>query len=399
MTDATSLDSVPQVMVAARIPDAMLKVRAVALAIALLASGAAAQEPSPVIAYFQQYNSALERGDIAAAESAAASALAASQQRDGNAGRTPILALNLGRVRIQLGQWQDAGAPARLAYDLSRSSGASEVDQGMSGLLWSRVRLANEGFDASGFVVEMLERTKDRTDLLGDRYDAAEQLGLWAMQTRNFLIARRAWTHAQDAAAGASIPAEFARGRALAFEGVSIAMLSLTREVFMPLRTARAIRERLTEAHALVRPFAFADLPPEALATTQSVYAQILAWDAAIWSKLVADDPTMRGRDRLDANPQSIDGIPVCAVRPLDGSNLSYPARSAREGQLAGVVIGLRFDEQGTYQGADVLAAVGDEEFTRHMTETISGWAFATEASEGCRSTPLRFVAISFSQR
>lgn len=87
----------------------MLHLRTVALA-ALFATAAIAQEPPSVVAYYQQYSAALEHGDLAAAERAAASALAASEQRDGNGGRTPILALNLAGTRVQLGQWQAASA-------------------------------------------------------------------------------------------------------------------------------------------------------------------------------------------------------------------------------------------------------------------------------------------------
>lgn len=374
---------------------AVLKV--VVLAAALFATAATAQEPPSVVAYYQQYAAALERGDVIAAENAAALALAASEQRDGDGGRTPILALNLARVRIQLGRWQDASAPAQRAYDLSRANPASGVDQSMSGLLLGRVRLANEGFRASGFVAQMLDRAKGRDDLLGDRYDAAEQLGAWAMQTRNFLIARRAWSDAAEAAAGAPFAVEFARGRALAFEGVSITMQSTTRDVTMSSIDARQALERLSEAHALIRPFAFAELPTtSAAAAARDLYAQILAWDAAIWSKMASDDPARRGRNRLDANPQRIDGIPVCAIQRQSGDTPHYPSQQGREGQLGAVVIGLRFDDQGLYQGADVMATVGDEEFGRSLAATASTWIYTTAVSEGCRPARLLFVPIAF---
>lgn len=266
----------------------------------------------------------------------------------------------------------------------------------MAGLLWARVRLANEGFQASGFVSEMLDRSEDRADLLGDRYDAAEQLGVWAMQTRNFLIARSAWSHAADTAQGAPYDAAFARGRALAHEGMAIAMQSIARDVFISPTLIRQARERLSDAHALVRPFAFADSPSGASSAAQDLYAQILAWDAAIWSKLASDDPDRRRRERLDPNPRTIDGVPVCAIHGESGNRLNYPSAQAREDQLGAVVLGLRFDTQGAYQGANIMATVGDEGFARSVAAAAASWSYVTEVSEGCRPAPLLFAPIAF---
>lgn len=361
---------------------------------ALVATTAIAQEPPPVVTYYQQYSAALEHGDLEAAERAAASALAASEQRDGNGGRTPILALNLARTRVQLGQWQDASSPARLAYDLSRTNSASGVDQGMAGLLWARVRLANEGFQASGFVSEMLDRSEDRADLLGDRYDAAEQLGVWAMQTRNFLIARSAWAHAADTAQGAPYDAAFARGRALTHEGMAITLQGTTRDFSLAL--VRQALERLLRAHALIRPLAFADLPSESSRAARDLYAQILAWDAAIWSQLAADTPPQHVRERLDPTPRNIDGISVCAIRRESGSNRIYPSVQAPGGRLSAVVVGLHFDSLGAYQSADVMAALGDEGFIRVAAAAASTWTYVAELSGDCRTAALYFVPIAF---
>lgn len=381
---------------------AMLHLRFAVLT-ALVATTAIAQEPPSVVAYYQQYSAALENGDLAAAERAAASALAVSEQRDGMGGRTPILALNLARTRVQLGQWQDASAPARLAYDLSRTNSASGVDQGMAGLLWARVRLANEGFQASGFVSEMLDRSEDRADLLGDRYDAAEQLGVWAMQTRNFLIARSAWAHAADTAQGAPYDAAFARGRALAHEGMAITMQSIARDDFRLTTLPRQALQRLSAAHALIRPFVFADSPSEPSRAApdsraaQVLYAQILAWDAAIWSQLDSETPPRYFGERLEATPRNIDGIAVCAIRRESGSNrIDGSFQTLGGDQLSAAVAGLHFDSMGVYQGADLMATVGNEGFVRAAAVTASTWTYVAELSGDCRPAALYFVPIAF---
>ena len=61
---------------------------------------ASAQTPNPVIQHYRAYQAALDANDFVAAEREAAAALAASEQRDGDGGRTAVLALNLALVRF-----------------------------------------------------------------------------------------------------------------------------------------------------------------------------------------------------------------------------------------------------------------------------------------------------------
>jgi hypothetical protein len=71
------------------------------LTLALVALPAAAQTPNPVVGHYRAYNAALERGDLATAETEARAALAASEMRDGDGGSTAVLALNLAHVLLQ----------------------------------------------------------------------------------------------------------------------------------------------------------------------------------------------------------------------------------------------------------------------------------------------------------
>lgn len=371
----------------------------VAFVFAQFATAAIAQDVSPISTHFQQYIAALDRGDLVTAEAEASAALAASEQRDGGGGRTPILAFNLARTRVALGQWEQASAPAQRAYELSRRVNASGVDPLLSGLLLGRVRLSLEGFRATGFLSGLLDRSNDREDLLADRYDAAEQLGLWAMQTNNHLISRNAWRHAAEAARGAPFDAGFARGRARAYEAIAIALKSFTRDVFMSATDAREAREGLAEAYALVQPFAFTAGADDQVTAPQQLYAEILAWDAAVWSKVTTDDPA-RSRDaRLSANPNSIDGVPFCAIRRSDGDNLTYPAQQAREGQLGAVVVRLRFSDQGAYQGASVAASVGDEDLQHNVAAAAATWTYSIDSLEGCKPAAILYVPIVFAMR
>lgn len=358
---------------------------------------AAAQDATPTATHFHEYSQALERGDLAGAEVAARAALEASQQSDGEGGRTALLAFNLARVRAQLGQWQEARAPAEEAYSLSRR-GVAGLDPAMSELLWGRVRVATEGLHGADFLSNALERDANRTDLIGDRYDAADQLGLWAMQTRNYLIARAAWSQAADAAQGAPFDQNYARGRARAYEGMAIALQSMRRDLTMsPMErriSARQVHERLREAHELVRPFAFADSAE--LTGPQELYAQILAWDAAVWSKMASEDPARLGDPQLDTAPLGAGNTPFCAILQQNGGQPFFPAQQAREGQLSAVVLRLRFDEQGRYLGASVAAAVGADDFARNVATAAANATYVTQRDGGCRVSPIQYQRVTF---
>lgn len=356
-----------------------------------------AQEPSAVIVQFRVYRDALARGDLATAEAAAAAAVAVSRLKDGDNGQTPTLLFNLARVRVQQGKWLEASDPARRAFERARSGGTA-VDPLMSELLWARVRLELEGVRAAGDLQELVDRAASREDLLADRYDAAEQLGVWAQQHRSHIIARRAWVSAADAARGAAIDANFARGRARAQKAVAIIMQSLARDLVVSPTMARQARERLAEAHGLIRPFAFTPLADARLSAPQALYAQILAWDAALWSKVRTDEGG-RGPARLDPNPARLDGKPVCSLIKREGDLLSYPEAQAYEGQIGAVVLRLRFGERGEYQGADVAAAVGDEGFARAVSTTAATWTYQVDMSSDCKPSPIVYAPTIFYMR
>ncbi|MBL8546308.1 MAG: hypothetical protein JNL81_07575 [Hyphomonadaceae bacterium] len=367
----------------------------VAVATLLFATGANAQETAET--YFRQYSEALAAGDLSTAEAAAANALTASTQRDGRGGHTAALALNLARARLQLGQWRQARAPALLAYELSHASPpATAVDPVMSELLWGRVRVETEGFAGADFLSDSLDRAESRADLLGDRYDAANHLGLWAVQSHNYIVARRAWALAADAAQGAPYDTAFARGRARAYEGIAIALQSLTRDPVMSAIVARQVRERLSEAHTLVRPFAFNAAQAGEVTAPHEVYSQILAWEAAIWSRMASDNPARQDDDRVRANITSIGAVPVCTIRRTEGRRPVFSADQVRRGGLGSVVVRLRFADDGDFLGAEVVASVGDEAFVRDVSAAAASWDYTVEIANGCTVLPVLYVPVTF---
>lgn len=366
---------------------------AAALAL-LISAGAFAQDAPSIAGHFRQYQAAMQRNDLPAAEAAGAAALALSEQKDGDGGRTAVLSFNLARVRVQQGRWQEARAPALKAYTLSRA-GTAGVDPMMSALLYGRVRLQAEGGAAASDLSSLLDKSRNRADLVGDRYDAADQLGVWAAQSRSFQIARNAWAHAAQTAQGASFDAQFARGRAVGYEAIATMSLSIVRNLSLSRTVTHEGRARLTEAHALVRPFAFAPAQSGVVNTPQRVYGEILAWDAALWSLTYNSPPAVRRGPRLDPNPASFDGVPACVVTRT-GDRPVYPLRESQEGQIGAATMVARFDADGIYRGIDVAGYVGDEAFVQAISRAAKTWAFAVQRTETCKPALVYYVPVAF---
>lgn len=369
-------------------------------ALALGASDANAQSPS-IADHYRAYTEALQNGDINTAATAAEAALRASEQRDGDGGRTAVLALNLARVRLQLAQWPEARVAAQRAISLTEAHGAeSGVDPTMARLLLGRAWLGAEGRPGALHLSDVLENAANRTDLIGDRYDAADDLGLWALQMHDYLLARRAWAAAATVAGGAPYPADFALGRARAYEGLAIALQWFSRETTPSRLIVNEVRERFAEAHPLLQRYALLDAPDGQLTAAQDVYALMLAWDTALWSKLASDNRANWHLEQLEANPTVVEGTPVCAV-DLQRSAISYPADNAARSQIGAVIVRLRFDAAGTMLSSDLAASVGDEDFPQAVANSVRTWTarVTPTAPAGCVVPPVVFVPVAFAFR
>jgi TonB family protein len=273
----------------------------------------------------------------------------------------------------------------------------------MAELMWGRVRLSLEGFQGASFLTHALERAASRSDLLPDRYDAAEQLGTWAMQGHSYIVARSAWRLAADAARGAQYDAEFARGRALAYEGMAIALQSMSRDIFMTPTDAREARDVFAEAHRIMRPFAVLGSSDAGVTAPQRAYAEILAWDSVVRAKMVGDDASRREAEAaLEANPTVVDGAPACTIRRRESNGddgLAYPDRAGREGQIGAVVMRMRFDASGAYQDAVLAASVGHEDLERSVVAAAGNWTYITDVNADCRVQRVVFMPVTFWMR
>jgi predicted negative regulator of RcsB-dependent stress response len=94
--------------------------------------------PSELMTHYRAYRAAFEAGDLATAETEAAATLQASVARDGEGGRTGVLALNLAQVRLQRGRVAEAYAPALQAFTIASARPDAGVDPLLARLVLGR---------------------------------------------------------------------------------------------------------------------------------------------------------------------------------------------------------------------------------------------------------------------
>src|SRR5262249_11051026 len=143
------------------------------------------------------YRAAVDRGDLAAAETEAAAALEASQARDGNGGRTGVLALNLALARLDAGHRAEAMQPAQLAQSLAGDT--SGGGRALADLVVARTELSRAG--GAERILAALGQPGAR-DLGAYAFDAASDLGRFSMEQQQYEQAQAAWTRAVELAPG-----------------------------------------------------------------------------------------------------------------------------------------------------------------------------------------------------
>lgn len=352
----------------------------------------------PVIANFREYRAALERGDTAAAETAAQAAYDASVAANGN--RTAVLALNLATLRLDLGKPAAAYEPAQKAHELATASPDAGVDPLLAALTFGRAALAVDGMQAAPALVEALKQAERRGDLPTETYSAWVDLARQAFVRRDYEAAREAWAASARLAANAPDRVEFARGLARAGEGAAIFMQAIVEGGGRPgdggaeisRGAARDANEAFGEALRLLQTYT-EDTDPSVLTVGQAVYAQALAWHGALRAKL-----SLQGEELPAGVPPPAGGR--CAVRLVAEPPPIYPSEALAESGVGAVVIRVTTDAEGQIVDRKIAATVPSGSFSDSVAAVAGQWRVevAPDAAPGCRRdgtqyTPILFVA------
>lgn len=380
---------------------------AAAFVLALTCLPATAQiQPSPIIQHYNDYRAALDRGDAVAAEAAAEQALAASEARDGDGGRTAVLALNLATTRLMTDDAIGALAAAQRAHALSQA-GAAGADPLFAAIILGRAELA--AGEAGG--AERLETAFADARLEAmpptDVHAAAAALGLWAFGEREYERAIAAWEIAGGYAAGSPLGEAYGLGIAKTWQAASIMLdeIGANGSRRMDAHSARDAYIRLVDAMAALWPLAQVETPNLDFTIAQQSYAQTRAWFSVLRAKMMSDNQALPdyGGAQGDADGYAEVGPvdltrPRCLVRVNARPLPDYPSRALMNGGLAGVTMRLRLNDAGEIVDARAVAVVGGEAFGEAVERVAPRWRVTRrdDSIPNCRMESTLLVSLSF---
>jgi len=381
-----------------------MRLAAMVLASALVFWGSGfAQTSNPVLEAYQSYRDALGRGDLNEAERFAQAALSASQQRDGDGGRTGVLALNLAAARLLNDDPDMAIAPARQALMIAEQNAQSGVDPLMARLVLGRAELAAgasvlQERTAARALLQSLQLARGRGDLVAESYAAAVDLGVWSFRTERYEDAETAWSIAAEVSSGANEDPELARAYAHIGIAAAIVMRSAGRNIRR--EEAERARDALNVAAGAFAPHLPAPLVGDRLTPVQNAFAQALAWRGALRSKVNSDhvdaDIDTGAAWNVDIGPQP-DPRPICRAAVVSRPLPTYPSRMVETGGVGAVVVHLRTNEEGDVVSSQVVAAVG-EAFANATGDVPAEWRVRrlSDAAENCRMARSWLTTLTF---
>ncbi|MGQ0534417.1 MAG: hypothetical protein ACT4OF_17255 [Caulobacteraceae bacterium] len=363
----------------------------VAASVSLGISPRASAQTNPVLQHYRSYIAALERGDLAAAATEAQAALAASEARDGDGGRTAVLSLNLATVHLMAGRPEQARPAARRALDLARA-GAEGVDPMMAEIVLARSILATNPTAAAAARLHALLTNPAAQELPArEIYAAAEYLGDWGLAHGDFDLAQRAWALAGAHPEGSVFGERYGLGRARTSEGAAIIMDELDRSGRFGQSEGDAAHALLSEAVRVLQPLSQVESPTFELTLAQQTYAVARAWMMALESKLYIDGqrvPETPTEAQGDADGLSEIGPidltrPRCMMRVIAEPQPRYPDYN----QVAAVMLFFRVNAQGEIVAHQIAARAGSEEFAAAIERVVGRWRVERlpESPANCR--------------
>lgn len=376
-----------------------------------LCASAAAQAPSAVLEHYRAYRAALDANDLSAAEREAVAALAASEARDGDGGRTAVLALNLASVRILKGDAAGALAPAQRAVTLAEAASNTGVDLTLARLIHARARLASGDAAAIPALHTALAAAEQGGVAEVEVYDAAVELGGAAFADARYTVARDAWRTAGAHAGASRFPQAFAESNARTGEAVAMLLEDLrlagrrVRQEKLDEDVAREAYLMLVASIAQLAPLAEAEAPSGDVTVAQRVYAEALAWRAVLSAKMRSDDQDLpeteaQGDGSAEvAIPAADVSRPRCWVQIDHERNMPrYPSDALRRGNLAGLAVRLRLNAQGEVTDAQTVALIGDESFARSVEQAARDWRATArpDSPPNCRMEMTVITSVSF---
>lgn len=375
-------------------------------ALVLLAVPAAAQTPNPIMQHYRAYAAALGAGDLATAEREADAALAASVARDGDGGRTAVLALNLASVRLERGRAAEALAPAQRASTIAQANPSSGVDPVAASLAVARAELMGDVSAGTERANTAIAAAEQRGEFKIEAHETAMALGARHMRQQRFDDAEAAYRTAVRLAAGEEEAMKMARANALVGQGMALMLLESpgrsTADTGSTLLRRPNGRPDAAFASAieLVQPLALQGAPGGAITRAQAVYANALAWEALQRARLQSlgwriPDTGPRAL-MIDASPA--DGLPPCAFGVRTEPGPIYPQELLRDQYGGtGAVVRILTNEAGEIVQARTLAVAGGVALTDAINSVAPRWSIIpSEPTEACNKAAVLILPMTY---
>lgn len=375
----------------------------VTVAALFLCCAQSAPPDNPVLQHYRAYRAAFEAQDFVTAEREADAALQASITRDGNGGRTGVLAVNLAQLRLSTNRAADALEPAQLAQTIAASAPGNGVDPLQASLLVGRAELATPApMRGRDHLLAALGASVARPEVQGDAYDAALDLGTWAFSANRFQDAIPAWEYAAQFSTAAPGDLAYARARALTSLGQAHFLFAVDRLNFESQRDDTHIRfdseeqytlasQAFSQAGDLMALLAYSDQSGAELTTAQIAYGETLAWRSAMRAYIRTNggsQPPSSPRETADAQ---------CELELVAEPLPTFPP-SARARTVPGAVaVRVLVDDNGAPIDRKIVAAVPGRWFRDAVERVIDQWRIEPEdAAAECAFPRVRYAQIYF---
>jgi TonB family protein len=380
----------------------------------LASFAASAQAPNPVIQHYRAYQAALDAQDFTTAEREAAAALAASEERDGDGGRTAVLALNLAVVRFNNDDPSGALAPGRRALALAQAQGeqTSGVSPVGAQLLVARAELASGQTEAPVRLQTALEAARQAALPDDEIYEAAIQLGEWLLAHDRAEDAQTPLALALGRIKGEGAEQDYARFRARLNLGRALMLSSRIREevrdtpelgtrILMAPDIAPELgaAENFDAAVDLMAAHSGYDGDDRSLTRAQSALAQAMAWRAVLRARMVSlNMPT--SEEGLRSMVWSPNGNP-CNLRLHSEPDPVYPREAVNREHVGAAVVRVLTNASGETTSVTLAAGVGGQVFNDAVNRVISRWRMVPREpmSAGCDMESSRLIPIVFAFR
>lgn len=379
----------------------------------------AAPTPSPIMTHYRAYRAAMDAGDTATAETEAAAALEASIARDGDGGRSGILALNLAQVRLQRRRVAEANAPAQQAARISAVRADSGVDPLLARLVLGRSQLvAGAGRDGGAGLSATLQEARTRSDLVDDAYYAAADLGRFYANENLFVSSAEAWGVAAALADPNQPERRVAYAEARLGEGIAryseIVRLQYARhsrptDTHMGPQTERYAEAdaAFAEAERILAALAYVDGGGSNLTAAQSMYALTRAWRNVLYAflfstgqqNLIAGQRYAERAIAYDVPAQA--SAPICAIQVNTDPRPNFPPSADQRVVVGAVEVRMLLTQEGRIDDIRVAGAVPQQRFREEVEAVMNRWTVtrAGTSAPNCVFPRVLFYSFTFFYR